>query len=209
MGGQSARPAHGKPRTVRRGTMLGGKTMIGSMPPALMGDLRWQHRHLAQRRSRPRHRRGRTSLSATASAGEGLITDKELAEKYEMDPAAWKAITKDVELGRAIRVERERRVLNGAAAREAAAKHFVKGPGILDQIMTAAGANPKHQNRSDKELRATAAIGSSAEGRPESEKFIIQIDLGGGRYPRLRQADKTRRPSRRQPEQINSVEGKI
>jgi hypothetical protein len=81
---------------------------------------------------------GHQFVSDCCKAGEGLITDKELAEKYEMDPAGWQSISKDQALGRLIRAERDRRVLNGAAAREMAAKHLVKGPGILDQILTSA-----------------------------------------------------------------------
>ena len=42
-------------------------------------------------------------------AAEGLITDRELAEKYELSPADWENITKDMALGRAVRAERERR----------------------------------------------------------------------------------------------------
>src|SRR5215475_7803145 len=75
-------------------------------------------------------------------AAEGLLTDRELADKYELSPADWQDITKDRALGHAIRAERERRVRNGTAAREAAAKHFVKAPGILDVIMTNADSNP-------------------------------------------------------------------
>ena len=52
-----------------------------------------------------------------------MITDRELAEKYELDPPAWIAITKDVELGHAIRAERERRVLNGVAVGLGAQTH--------------------------------------------------------------------------------------
>jgi hypothetical protein len=86
-------------------------------------------------------------------AAEGLLSDRELAEKYELSPADWQSITKDVALGRAIRAERERRVLSGTAVREAAARHFVKAPGILDGIMTDAGANPRHKIEAIKELR--------------------------------------------------------
>jgi hypothetical protein len=46
-------------------------------------------------------------------AAEGLITDKELTEKYELSPADWRAITKDKALGNAVRAERERRVRTG------------------------------------------------------------------------------------------------
>src|SRR5262245_57835104 len=115
-------------------------------------------------------------------AAEGLLTDRELAEKYELSPADWQAITKDVALGHAIRAERERRVRSGTAVREAAAKQLVKGPGILDQSMTDADSNPRHKIEAFKELRQTAAIGDNAERLPESERFIIKIDLtaGGG-----------------------------
>ena len=114
-------------------------------------------------------------------AGEGLITDKELQEKYELSPADWIAITKDKALGKAVRAERERRVLDGTAARESAARHLVKGPGILDEIMTGAQSHPKHKIEAFKELRTTAAVGSNDRPR-ESERFVIRIDLtaGGG-----------------------------
>jgi hypothetical protein len=112
-------------------------------------------------------------------AGEGLLTDKELQEKYELSPVDWRNITKDVALGHAIRAERDRRVLNGAAAREAACKHFVKAPGILGEIMTDAQSNPRHKIEAIKELRQTA-VGSNPESLPESERFIITINLGEG-----------------------------
>jgi hypothetical protein len=111
-------------------------------------------------------------------AAEGLITDRELAEKYELSPADWQAITKDKALGHAIRAERERRVRSGTAVKEAAAKHLVKGPGILDQIMTNTDSNPRHKIEAFKELRQTATIGDNAEGLPESDRFIITINLG-------------------------------
>jgi hypothetical protein len=122
---------------------------------------------------------GRQFVGDCTRAAEGLITDKELAEKYELSPADWQNITKDVALGRAIRAERERRVHNGTAVREAAAKHFVKAPGILDQIMTDAYSNPRHKIEAIRELRQTAVGGNA--GRPtETERFIIKIDLSAG-----------------------------
>jgi hypothetical protein len=111
-------------------------------------------------------------------AGEGLITDKELQEKYELSPADWRNITKDVKLGRAIRAESERRQRSGASVREMAAKHLIKGPSILDGIMTGADSHPKHKIEAFKELRTTASIGDGTEGRPDSNRFVIQINLG-------------------------------
>ena len=114
-------------------------------------------------------------------AGEGVISDKDLQEKYELSPADWQNITKDAALGRAVRAERERRVFTGIAARESAARHFVKAPTILDQIMTGEQTNARHKIEAIKELRATAAIANP--DRPmQTDRFIIRIDLtaGGG-----------------------------
>ena len=115
-------------------------------------------------------------------AAEGLITDKELAEKYELSPEDWSTITKDQALGRAIRAERERRVLSGTAAIEAAKKYFVKTPSVLDQIMSSEQSNNRHRIEAIRELRATTAIGDDGERPTASEMFSIRIDLtaGGG-----------------------------
>ena len=67
---------------------------------------------------------GRQFVVDCTRAGEGLISDRELAEIYEISPADWQNIAKDAALGRAIRAERDRRVRSGVAAREAAAKTF-------------------------------------------------------------------------------------
>jgi len=138
-------------------------------------------------------------------AAEGLITDAELAEKWELSPADWQAIIKDKALGHAIRAERERRVRNGTAVREAAAKHLVKGPGILDQIMSGANSNPRHKIDAYKELRNTVVGSDSTERLPESERFIIHIDLtaGGGHVETY---DKPRKPDG--PNDLIPLEGK-
>src|SRR5262245_30076066 len=104
-------------------------------------------------------------------AAEGILTDKELAEKWEISPKDWQAIIKDKALGRAIRAERERRVRSGTAVREAAAKHLVAGPGIMNQIMSGPDSHPKHKIEAFKELRQTASIGSDAKGRPDGKFF--------------------------------------
>jgi hypothetical protein len=126
---------------------------------------------------------GHQFVTDATRAAEGLLTDKELAEKYELSPADWQSITKDMALGRAVRAERERRVLNGTAARESAAKHLVKGPGILDQIMTSEQSNPRHKIEAFKELRTTATVGSGADRPMETERFVIRIDLSAGGGP--------------------------
>ena len=124
---------------------------------------------------------GRQFVVDCVRAGEGLITDRELAEKYELYPPAWKNITKDMELGHAIRAERERRMLNGVAAREAAAKHFVKAPRILDQIMTDAGQT--HATKSKPSRNDDSRHSQNTDSLPESERFMIKIDFSAGGGP--------------------------
>ena len=60
---------------------------------------------------------GRAFVVDATRAGEGLISDKELQEIYDLSPADWQNIVKDTALGRAIRAERDRRVRTGIAAR--------------------------------------------------------------------------------------------
>ena len=121
--------------------------------------------------------RGQSFVQDATRAAEGLLTDAELSEKYELSPADWQSIRKDKALGQAIRAERERRVRSGQAVREASAKALVKGPGILDEIMSGADSHPKHKIEAFKELRQTAAIGDGTEGR-SGDRFVIQINLG-------------------------------
>lgn len=136
---------------------------------------------------------GHQFVTDCTRAAEGLLTDEELVQKWELSPADFRAIAKDKALGHAIRAERERRVRSGLAVRETAARHLVKGVGIVEQIMTAADTHPKHKLDAFKEMRATASIGNdSTHQLPESERFIITINLGEGHvehYDRPRKPD--------------------
>jgi hypothetical protein len=108
---------------------------------------------------------------------ESLLTDKELAAIYKISPADWSNIANDAALGRAIRAERDRRVLNGTAAREAASRHFVKAPTILDRIMSDEGMNARHRVDAIKEMRAIAAP-EKQNNQSDGGRFIIQINIG-------------------------------
>jgi hypothetical protein len=120
---------------------------------------------------------GRQFVIDCTRAAEGLVTDKELVEKYEISPADWGNIAKDTAVIRAIQAERNRRVHNGTAAREAAARHFVKAPTILDKIMSDEQANARHRIEAIRELRQTATP-ENQNSPAQSERFIIQINLG-------------------------------
>jgi len=119
---------------------------------------------------------GRAFVTDCVRSAEGLLTDKELAEIYEISPADWGNIANDAALGRAIRAERDRRVLNGTAAREAASRHFVRAPTILNRIMSDEGMNARHRVDAIKEMRAIAA--PTQNSQPDGGRFIIQINIG-------------------------------
>ena len=87
---------------------------------------------------------GRAFVADATRAGEGVITDQELQERYELSAADLAAIAKDKTVGVAIREERSRRLRTGVAAKELAAKFFVKSPEILDQIQNHAEI-PRHK----------------------------------------------------------------
>jgi hypothetical protein len=114
---------------------------------------------------------------------------------------------KDAALGHAIRAERERRMLNGTATREAACRHFVKAPGILDQIMTDAYSNPRHKIEAIRELRQTA-IGDNIP--TEGNRFIIKIDLtaGGGDVTTYNKSKKIDASDGDGPNNLIPLEGK-
>jgi len=120
---------------------------------------------------------GRQFVTDCVRSAEGLLTDKELVAIYEISPVDWGNIANDAALGRAIRAERDRRVRNGTAAREAASRHFVKAPTILERIMTDEGMNARHRVDAVKELRAIAAP-EKQNSPAQSERFIIKIVMG-------------------------------
>src|SRR5262249_31129480 len=94
-------------------------------------------------------------IDATRAA-EGLLDDRELAEKYELTPEDLQNLANNKALGRAIRNERERRVRNGVAAREAACGYFVKVPKVLDSIVSDQAASPRHRIEAAREIRQVA-----------------------------------------------------
>jgi len=122
---------------------------------------------------------GRRFVVDCTRAGEGLIEDRELVEIYEISAKDWQAVTENRALANAIRDERARRLRSGVAAREAAAKEFVKAPAVLGGILNDQSANAKHRIDSARELRATAHGGGDMERTADAgEKFIITINLG-------------------------------
>jgi hypothetical protein len=145
---------------------------------------------------------GRKFVVDAVRAAEGLITDSDLREKYEISAKNLKEMTKNPALIKAIRDERERRMRNGTAAREAAQRHFIKAPDIMNSIMSDQNANPRHRIESAREIRATATGGGDETGASNaSERFVITFNLGAD----VERIEKTVTPRKSPPK----IEGKI
>ena len=112
---------------------------------------------------------------------EGLYSREQVKRRWRnIDDATWDLLGGDNELVDAISAESLRRVRDGSAKREKAQQLIVKGPEILDGIMSDTKASPKHKVDAIKTLDALAANGPGAA--PEQDRVVIRIDLtaGGG-----------------------------
>jgi|SRR5215510_6288711 len=122
---------------------------------------------------------GGAFISDAARNRERLFSDQRLCEKYGISMTAWAEIAKNQAFRLAVDAEHERRIRNGDAAREAAAKLFAEAPEVLGDILRDKQANARHRIEAARELRAAA--GTGAEGAPAAERFHIVIDLGEDR----------------------------
>jgi hypothetical protein len=120
---------------------------------------------------------GGAFISDCSRNREQLFSDQRLCEKYGLTMDAWAEIAKNQAFRLAVDAEHERRMLNGDAAREGAAKQFTKAPTILGEILEDQKASPRHRIEAAKELRATANTGSEKTGT-SAEKYTITINLG-------------------------------
>ena len=78
---------------------------------------------------------GQAFIADCARNTEGLMPDHEIKAKYELSEADWERLAGNTPLLHAVRKERERRILSGEAAREAAQRHFAGAPTILNRIL--------------------------------------------------------------------------
>jgi hypothetical protein len=115
-----------------------------------------------------------------ARYSEGLATEAAVRKKYHFDESTWESLGKDDTLVERIEAEKVRRVRDGSFKREKAQQLIVKGPEILDGIMSDIKTSPKHKVDAIKTLDALAANGPGAA--PEQDRVVIRIDLtkGGG-----------------------------
>jgi len=115
---------------------------------------------------------------------ERLFSDDRICEKYEINPTNWTEITQSKAVRLAVNAEHERRMLNGDAAREAAAKQFTRAPEVLGGILEDQKANPRHRIEAARELRATANVGAEKSG-DTADRVIVTINLGNAPEDKL------------------------
>src|SRR5262245_22918624 len=120
---------------------------------------------------------GGASISDCARNRERIFGDSQLCEKFGLTPEALAEIGRNPAVRLAVNAEHERRLRNGDAAREAAAKLFADAPQVLGQILKSESASPRHRIEAARELRATANTGAERTG-DQAERVVIHIDLG-------------------------------
>jgi hypothetical protein len=108
---------------------------------------------------------------------EGILSEAAMRKKWHFDAATWELLGSNDELVRAIEEAKIHRVRSGAAKRERAQQHIVRGVDVLSKIMDDPNANPRHRVDSIKALDTLADPGPQTT--PPAEKFIITIDLTG------------------------------
>jgi hypothetical protein len=112
---------------------------------------------------------------------EGPLAEDQIKTKYKLTDTDWERLAENEPLVQAVQREKERRIANGAAAREKAQHLFLTTPDVLNGIIHDANLSPRHRVDACRELRAVATSGS--ESTPATgDQFIIRIDLtaGGG-----------------------------
>jgi len=109
---------------------------------------------------------------------EGLLSDSEIKSKWALTGEDWAGLAANTPLLAAVRAERERRILSGAAAREAALRYFAQAPTVLSDILTDEQLSPRHRIEAARELRQVAGDRPEAASGAD-EKIIIKINLGG------------------------------
>jgi hypothetical protein len=110
---------------------------------------------------------------------ERIFSNNAICERYGLSPQDWQAMGANKALVLAVRTEHQRRIKNGTAAQELAAKEFATAPAELGKILRSPDSNPRHKIEAHRELRATA-VGTGPENiNNSSEHYTITINIGG------------------------------
>lgn len=120
---------------------------------------------------------GRTFVDDCARYTEGLLAETDVKNKWGLSDDAWLSLEQNLAVLGAVQRERERRVMNGVAAAEAARQQFVKAPSVLGGILSSDGVSPRHRIEAARELRAIVSADSGAD-KQSGEQFTVVINLG-------------------------------
>jgi len=119
---------------------------------------------------------GGAFLSDCARNRERIFSDEQICEKYGIEPNAWTEIIQNKAVRLAVNAESERRLRNGDAAKEAAAKLFAEAPSVLGKIMNDERSSPRHRIEPAREIRAAA--GGPEKSSDTADRVVITINLG-------------------------------
>src|SRR5262249_55884184 len=108
---------------------------------------------------------------------EGVLSEAAVRKQWHFVAATWELLGDDDGLVRAIEETKINRVRSGAAKRERAQQHILRGVEVLSKIMDDPQANARHRVDSVKALDALADPGPQ-HAAAEQGRFIIRIDLG-------------------------------
>src|SRR5580700_10286951 len=106
---------------------------------------------------------GGAFITDCARHTERLLSDSEIKDGWGLSDEDWGRLADNAPLLQAVRAERERRICNGDAAREAAQRHFAKAPAVLNDILTNELVSPRHRIEAARELRQAAAGGDTPD----------------------------------------------
>lgn len=120
---------------------------------------------------------GQAFIADCARFVEGLLSDHEIQQKWGLTQGDWEGLAQNAPLQKVVRAERDRRIANSEAAREAAQRQFLRAPNILGEILTNQDVSPRHRIEAARELRAVATAGGDASGRA-NERFTVVIKIG-------------------------------
>jgi hypothetical protein len=121
---------------------------------------------------------GRAYTTDCARNWEKILPNNAICERYGLSASEWQQMGANKQLVQAVRDEHQRRIKNGTAAQELAAKEFATAPAELGKILRSPDSNPRHKIEAHRELRATA-VGTGPENiNNDTERFTITINLG-------------------------------
>src|SRR5262245_186901 len=105
---------------------------------------------------------------------EGLVPESVIRKKHKLSEDVWNALGDDEEFVQAIELQKLHRIRTGQAKRELAQKYVVKGPDVLEKIMSDQSANDRHRIDA---VKAMDAIAEPEAAKADVQHISIRIDL--------------------------------